>query len=244
MSYQTNWGEIWPWIPLLLRGLRTTLVLCVVAILLTMIVALPLALMRMSRFKAMQFLAGVLIAISRSVPLYVFLLWLFYGLPLFVGIDMSPVTAGIITLVVQFSAFQAEAYRSGLLVVAKGQREAALAVGLSAAQTFFHVVLPQALRVAVPPTGNNLISMFKATSVLAVIGVVEVTRLTQSLVGTTGRPLEFYTVLTVIYIVGVGMMTAGMGWYERATRLSHETNGPKSRIRRQVPEERQQAIQS
>lgn len=225
MSYQIDWSTVLPWIPLLLSGLRTTLGLCLVAIAITMLVALPLALLRMSRFAPFKILATVLITVSRTVPLYIFLLWLFYGLPLFVGLDMAPVTAGIITLVVQFSAFQAEAYRSGLLVVPKGQKEAALAVGLTELQTFIHVVLPQALRVAVPPTVNNLISMFKATSVFAVIGVVEVTRLTQSLVGTTGRPLEFYTLLTLIYVAGVGLMSGGMSLYERSARLPHEAGG-------------------
>jgi His/Glu/Gln/Arg/opine family amino acid ABC transporter permease subunit len=219
MTYHADFSETIKWFPLIGKGLITTFEICAIAMILTMIIALPLALLRMSRNQPLNMTANGVISLTRAVPLYIFMLWLYYGLPLFAGIDMSAWAAGIVTLVVQFSSFQAEAFRSGLMVVGKGQKDAAAAVGLTSMQTFFHITLPQALTVAIPPTLNNLVSIFKATSILAVIGVVEATRITAALAGETGRPLEFYTLLTLIYVIVVGLMTVVMTIYERSTNV-------------------------
>lgn len=214
-----DWPVLREWMPVILPGFGVAISLSLIAIAITVVVAVPLALMRMSRRRPVRLLAEGVIAITRALPLYVCLLWIYDGLALFLQIDMSPVTAGIATLVIQFAGFQAEAYRSGLLVVPKGQREAATAVGLTGVQSFLYVVLPQALKVSIPPTMNNVVAMFKATSIFAVIGVVEATRLTQSVVTTTGRPLEFYTVLGVVYVAIAGGMTGLIAIYERLTGL-------------------------
>jgi polar amino acid transport system permease protein len=219
-----DWGQVWTWLPLIASGFRVALLLSVIAVVLTMVVALPLALMRMSRHAALAIAANALIAITRSIPLYVFMLWFYYGLPLLLGISISPIVAGVIILVVQFTAFQAEAYRSGFLVVSKGQREAAAAVGLSRLQTFTSIVVPQAMQVAIPPTGNNLIAMVKATSVLSVIGIVEGTNVVTGIVQQTGRPLEFFSVLAVVYIAIVGVISLVLGAYEKTVRVP--TKGP------------------
>jgi polar amino acid transport system permease protein len=217
-----SWADFNEWMPVIWPGFLVALSLSLIAIAITVVVAVPLAVMRMSARRPIAFLAEALIAVTRAIPLYVCLLWIYDGLALFLHIDMSPVTAGIATLVIQFAGFQAEAYRSGLLAVAKGQTEAASAVGLTRLQSFIYVVLPQALRVAIPPTMNNVVSMFKATTIFAVIGVVEATRLTQSVVTTTGRPIEFYTVLAVVYMAIAGGMTSAITAYERVTGLRRQ----------------------
>lgn len=230
-----DWSDFRVWMPVILPGFGVAIILSLIAIAITVVVAVPLALMRMSPIRPVALLAEGLIAITRALPLYVCLLWIYDGLALFLQIDMSPVTAGIATLVIQFAGFQAEAYRSGLLVVPKGQREAAAAVGLTGIQSFIHVVLPQALKVSIPPTMNNVVAMFKATSIFAVIGVVEATRLTQSVVTTTGRPMEFYTVLGLAYIAIAGGMTGLISIYEKLTGLRKESDSsPRTRRGKQT----------
>jgi polar amino acid transport system permease protein len=219
-----DWPDFWLWMPVILPGFGVAIILSLTAIAITVVVAVPLALMRMSSRRPVALVAEGFIAVTRALPIYVCLLWIYDGLALFFQIDMSPVAAGIATLVIQFAGFQAEAYRSGLLVVPNGQREAAAAVGLTGFQSFIHIVLPQALKVSIPPTMNNVVSMFKATSIFSVIGVVEATRLTQSIVTTTGRPMQFFTVLAVVYIAIVGGMTGLIAIYEKLTGVRTEVS--------------------
>jgi polar amino acid transport system permease protein len=163
------------------------------------------------------------------------MLWFFYGLPLVLGITISPLIAGVIILVVQFAAFQAEAFRSGLLVVTRGQREAAAAVGLNGLQIFMSIVLPQTLRVAIPPTGNNLVAMIKATSVLSVIGIIEGTNIVTGIVQQTGRPLQYFSVLAAIYIVVIGVISLALAGYERASRVPTQLGRVKAFHRETAP---------
>ncbi|MBU6374715.1 MAG: amino acid ABC transporter permease, partial [Bdellovibrionales bacterium] len=133
----------------------------------------------------------------RGTPLLIQLFFIFYGLPN-LGIKLSPFTAAILGLGLNYGAYEAEVYRAGLLSVPKSQMDAALSLGMTRWQALTHVVIPQATRVALPPMTNDFISLLKDSSLVSVITMVELTKVYGQLAST------YYDYL------GIGILTAGM----------------------------------
>src|SRR5215467_10371090 len=146
-----------PYIGYYFQGLQVTVALALAALTIALLVGLALALMSVSRFALLRAFVAGYVWIFRAIPIYVYLLWVYYGLPVMAGVNLSPVTAGLICLGSQLAAFQAEVFRASLKGVSVGQVEAAMSVGLSRLQTFTSVTLPQMVRVALPPTGSNFV---------------------------------------------------------------------------------------
>lgn len=129
------------------------------------------------------------------------ILWVYYGLPVVLGISMSPFTAGIVALALSDSAFEAEIFRGGIQSIDKGQIEAADSIGLNYYQRMRLIILPQAIRRILPPLGNQFVYMLKMSSLVSIIGLQELTRKANELTVTVYRPLEIYTVLVLEYLV-------------------------------------------
>jgi len=163
--------------------------------------------------------AQLYINIFRAIPLFVFIIWLYYGLPIMLGINFPPVTAGVICLSMQYAGWLAEIYRAGIGAIPRGQREAALSLGLTPLQAFRDVVFPQALRIIVPPIGNNFVGMLKDSSLVSIIGVFELVRQANLAVSLTFRPFEFYTVVAVLFIVLTQLLSHGVTRLERRMRI-------------------------
>ena len=125
---------------------------------------------------------------------------IYLGLPQ-LGLVPGAISAGIIALSLNYGAYLSEIFRAGILGVARGQREAALALGMRTPQIFWHITLPQAMRVIIPPTANQFISMLKDSSLISVMGVWEVMFLAQSYGRSSYRYLEMLTTAAVIYWV-------------------------------------------
>jgi cystine transport system permease protein len=184
--------------PVMLRGAGYTLLLAVAAMLGGLVLGLPTALMRVSPWALLRWPAAVYVSAFRGTPLLVQLFVVYYGLPS-IGIEFTPVTAGVLTLSLNAGAYLSESLRGAILAVAQGQWRAAYSLGLGWGQTLGHVVLPQALRVAVPSMSNTLISLIKDTSLVSVITMTELMLVTKELISVTFRPLPLYVAAALIY---------------------------------------------
>ena len=199
-GYEFFWAVVWEYRVWLWEGTLLSLKLAAVSMGLAMVLALPLALMRMSRYWVLSGIAQVYIAILRAIPLLVFILWAYYGLTLISGIQFDPFGAGVFCLTMQYSAWLAEIYRAGLQAIDKGQREAAVSTGLTSSRAFIRVIWPQAWRIIIPPLASNFIGIIKDSSLVGIIGLNELMRQTQIADSLSFRPFELFTAAMVIYI--------------------------------------------
>ncbi len=184
----------------ILAGVLLTLYISFVSMGLAMVVGLVVALMRISKVPLLSWLAGAYIQFFRGIPQYVFLIWLYYGVAMLTGINFAPIQAGIIALTLQYGGYLAEIFRAGIEAIGKGQTESALSVGLSRVQTYRYIILPQAFRIILPPTANMFIGMLKDSSLVSIIGVMELMRTTTVKSNLYFRPFEFFTTAALIYI--------------------------------------------
>jgi His/Glu/Gln/Arg/opine family amino acid ABC transporter permease subunit len=194
-----DWGVAWQYRDQLLQGLAVALEVAATALVISVIIGLILALGRMSK-GPVKWLAVIYINIFRGIPAIVSVLWIYFGWSLLIGVNLTVFQAGVIALVLLYSAFIAEIYRSALEAIPNGQREAGLAVGMHHLRIFWHVVLPQATRIAIPNIGSMFIGMVKDTSVFSVIGLLELLRVTENIESSTYQPFVLYTVAAGLYI--------------------------------------------
>ena len=155
---------------------------------------------RISHLRPLSWLANLYVQFFRGIPQFVFLLWLYYGLSILLGINFKPITAGVIALSVQHGAYLSEIYRAGIQAIHKGQMEAGLSVGLSRPRIYQRIILPQAFRIIFPPVVNTWIGMLKDTALVSVIGVQELMRTTELQSNYYFRPFEFYTTAALLYV--------------------------------------------
>ena len=151
------------------------------------------------------------VELLRGTPILVQMLLLYYGLGQIEGLRLSATTAGILGLALNYAAFEAEIYRSALSAIPRGQREAALALGCTGAQTLRYVVVPQALRLSLAPSTNDFIALFKDSSIVMVITVVELTKQYQMLANASGRFITLGLVTAGIYL----LMSLPLAWFAR-----------------------------
>lgn len=216
--YQFRWDVIGQNFDFLMSGLQTTLIISAVTLVLAMIGGLIIALLDMSKFWPTRVIGLGFGEIIRNTPILVQLLWVYYVLPMVLGINISAFTAIIIGLAVYSSAFIAEVYRAGIQAVPVGHREAAQVLGLTPRQTFMRIVLPQALRMTLPPLAANFVQLIKYSSLGAVISVSEITRRGMELSASIFRPLEVFTFIALVYFLICWPLAMGIRLWER--RLS------------------------
>lgn len=191
------WGHT---LALLLRGALTTLQISVAAFALAVVLGLGVALARLHGPAPVRWLALAFVELLRGTPILVQLLLLYYGLGQIEGLRLSAPAAGILGLGLNYAAYEAEIYRGALGAIPRGQREAALALGLTGGKTLRHVVVPQALRLSLAPSTNDFIALFKDSSIVMVITVVELTKQYQMLANATGRFILLGCVTSALYL--------------------------------------------
>lgn len=201
-------------LPILIRGAWITLQLTLVAAALALGVALIAGIGRMSRVWIVRFLAGTYIEVFRGTSVLVQLFWFFFALPLF-GISLSPFAAGVLALGLNVGAYGAEVVRGAITSVPRGQTEAAIALNMGPGQRMTRVILPQAFVLMLPPFGNLLIELLKATALVSLITIPEMTFRGTTLQQTTGRTVEIFTWLLVLYFAVAYPLTLGVRWIER-----------------------------
>ena len=155
----------------------------------------------LSKNKFLTYLNITYVEIVRAIPLLVLILWIYYGLPIMLGVSFSPFVSGIIALTISESAFQAEIFRAGINSISKGQHEVSESLGMSFWKKMRLVILPQAIKVVLPAMGNQFVYVLKMSSLVSIIGIADLTRKANELVTTTYRPLEIYTFLILEYLV-------------------------------------------
>lgn len=195
-------------IPLLLEATVLTIELGVLSYALGVLLGLIIALLGVSKLRVLSRIAVTYITIFRGIPALILLFAIYFGFPQ-IGWEITPFVAGVIGLGVNVSAFIAEAFRSGIQAIGKGQYEAGASLGMTRIQVMYHIVLPQAVRVAIPTLGNEFIAVTKDTSLVSSITVTELTLSAQRLVAFTYKPLEIYLVSAGIYIILSILITAG-----------------------------------
>jgi His/Glu/Gln/Arg/opine family amino acid ABC transporter permease subunit len=200
-GYQFAWEVVGQYRGWLIAGVGLTLQLAIVSMALAMVLGLVIGLLRMSAVWPIRTFASLYISVFRAIPPLVFILWMYYGVTLVTGLNIEAFWSGVICLTLQYGAWLAEIYRSGLQAIDKGQREAALSTGLSRSRAFAKVVWPQAWRIIIPPMANNFVGIIKDSSLVGVIGLNELMRQSQIATSLTFRPFELYTAAMVIYIV-------------------------------------------
>lgn len=181
-------GMAWPF---LLQGAMYTVLFAAVSMVLGLILGFSVAVVRVTKVPVVSQIAAVYVSAFRGTPLLVQIFVLYYGLPS-VGIEFTPVTAGILALTLNVAAYLSESMRGAILGIDKGQWEAGLSVGLTWGQTLWNIITPQALRLAVPSLSNSLISLIKDTSLISVITVTELMLATKEVIAETFQPLPLY----------------------------------------------------
>jgi cystine transport system permease protein len=184
--------------PLMLKGAGYTLVFALASMLGGLLLGFPIALLRVALWAPLRWPAALYVSLFRGTPLLVQLFVIYYGLP-GIGIAFTPVTAGILALSLNAGAFLSESLRGAVLGVGQGQWRAGFSLGLTYGQTLTRVILPQALRMAVPAMSNTLISLIKDTSLVSVITMTELMLVTKELISITFRPLPLYIAAAIIY---------------------------------------------
>ena len=222
-----------------LKGLWVTIFVTLVAFLLATMLGLGVALMALSESKALRQVARFYTEVIRGVPILVLLFYIaFVGAPALVAVInfvISPLTAAgyaepmlvrdlslmwraIIALMIGYSAFIAEVFRAGIQSVDKGQVEAAKALGLSRFQRFRLVVFPQAIRVILPPLGNDFVAMVKDSSLVSVLGVADITQMGKVYASGSFRFFETYSIVAYVYLILTIGLSLGLRALERRLR--------------------------
>lgn len=191
-------ASLYNFFPMLMKGTAMTIALSVASMILAIILGLILMIMKVYGKSPFNTLSNIYIEIYRGTPLLIQLYILYYGLPN-IGISMSPIMAAIIGLGMNYAAYEAEIYRAGIMAVPKGQIEAAISLGMTRPLALRRVILPQAIRIAIPGITNDFIALFKDSSLVSVIAIVELTKTYNILAASTLKFLELGIIVAILY---------------------------------------------
>ncbi len=195
MQYTFDWGVLLTYKGLLLQGLWLTIKLAVFGFVFSTIFGVLLGVGRISRNRAIRFLATSYVEFFRNIPLIVHIFFLYFGL------GLGSFASGLIGIVLYSSAFMAEVVRAGIQSIPKTQYEAAYAAGLSRFNVIRYVILPQAIAIVLPPLATEFVNLIKNTAIALTVGVEELTFMTQEIDSATFRGFEAATAATVIYTI-------------------------------------------
>lgn len=179
-----------------------------------LVLGLLLALGRISTRVWLKAPVAVFVELIRGSPLLLQLFYIYYVLPAF-GLKLTPIMAGLLGLGINYGAYLSEVFRGGIAAVSHGQREAAESLGMSPAQTMRFIILPQAWRIVIPPTGNYFVSLFKDTALVSTISIAELMFQGQLIASDTFRYMRIYSIVFVIYVVISIPASMGVRWLER-----------------------------
>jgi len=199
----------------LLTGFWATISISTLAMVISLVIGLLVALMGISKHRWVKRASRVYVEFFRSIPLLVMILWVYYGLPALTGVQFGVFVTGLICLALSDSAFTSEIFRAGLQSIKAGQGEAARSLGLRPWPTMRLVILPQVVRAVLPALGNQYVYVLKMSSLVSVIGFQELTRRANELTLTEFRPLEIYTFLVLEYLVLILLVSWGVRAMER-----------------------------
>lgn len=201
MGFKFQWNVVLETFPLLLSGVKLTVIITICGLLFGFMLGAAVGLMKLSRSLPVRKLAGTYVEAIRGTPLIVQVMFLYFGVPMAVGMRIRPMTAGIIAIAVNSGAYIAEIVRGAVQSIDPGQVEAGRSIGLTRTQTMRYIIWPQAFRRMIPPLGNQFIISLKDTSLLVVIGVAELTRVGQEIIAVNFRAFEVWLTVGVVYLM-------------------------------------------
>lgn len=193
--------------PALSSGLVTTIWITLVAFVLAMFIGILIGLMRSGQSAVLSGIALVYVDIMRGVPLLVLAFFIYFGIPQMTGINLSASVAGILTLSLNAAAYVAENVRGGIQAVAKGQAEAGRSLGLNYGKTMRRIILPQAFKIMIPSFINQFVITLKDTSILSVIGLVELTQTGRIIIARTYQSGNMWLIIGLMYIILITILT-------------------------------------
>lgn len=213
MNYNFDWQVIVDAIPLLLSGLKVTVIVSVISGIIAFLIGTGFALARLSNNKVLKYIATAYVEFFRNTPLLVQLYIYYRGLPN-IGISLEPMVCGILALSIYTGAYITEVVRAGIQSIAREQFEAARALGFSPFQTMQLIIIPQAIRIIIPPLGNQFINLTKNSSLVSFITVTDIFYVVYKGSVDDFRFLEFFFVGCLIYMCLVGIIALFVNLFE------------------------------
>lgn len=202
------------YLPLLLQGAWVSIQVTLISLALATVLGMVLALMRLSPTSLLRIPAVTIITLLRGIPIFVQLLYIYFVFP-DIGINLTSFQAAVIGIGVGYSAYHAENFRAGIMAIDRGQYEAAKSIGMRTSMIMRRIILPQAIRIILPPYGNIMIMMLKDSSLASVITVSEMTRAGQLIASSTFKNMTVFTNVAILYLCMSLPISALSAWLER-----------------------------
>jgi len=213
-------------------GVAVTALITISSFALTLIVGLIGGLGRLARNPFLHGIATLYVEIVRGIPLLVQLIWWYFAFPVvfqqigewlhisvIANYQANPIFTAIIAITVCYGAYMSEIYRAGIQSIPKGQIEAARSLGMTHFQSMRHVILPQAVRVVLPPVGNEFVALLKDSCLVSVVAVSDLTRRGREYMSVHFNPIETWTMVALLYLVMTLFATRGVAWIEKKSRF-------------------------
>jgi len=201
MAYLWDFAPVLARSDLLIEGLKNTIEIALISIVLGVVVGLVLALLKLSSRRAFSYPATAFVEFYRNTPPIVHFFWFFYALPVVTSINLDPFVAAVLALSTQSGAFYAEVFRGGIVSIERGQWEGAKALGMSRSQLMRRVILPQALTRMFPPFVERSFELTKTTALASTLAYADLMYQAMLVNSETFRPLEVYTTIAVMYLL-------------------------------------------
>ncbi len=214
------------------NGIWTTILLTIVSFLLVMVFGLLVALCRLSKIGLIRGISTVYVEIIRGIPMLVQLIFWYFAFPsmiqgigeglnidAFINYKANAVAMAILGLTIGYSAYMSEVYRAGIQSISKGQMEAARSLGMTYIQAMRHVILPQAVRVILPPVGNEFITLLKDSSLVSVVAVADMTRRGREFMAANFIPIQTWVMIALLYLVMTLLAARLVTWLERKSKM-------------------------
>ena len=217
--YTWDFGIIFQNASVLLRGCIVTLQLTIVSLILATALGLLLSFGSLSRLRLVRWLAIGFVEFFRAAPALVVLIWIYYALPVIIGLNFSSFVSAVLALTLVQASYEAEIFRAGIEAIELGQIEAARSVGMSRGQTMRRIVLPQAFRIMIPPFVSATASLLKYSSLASVVAVYELLNQGNNIIQQSFRPLEVYTSVAILYIAMILPITQASRMLERKLKI-------------------------
>ncbi len=201
MGFDFKSSVMWESVPILLIGMKWTILITIFGLLIGFVLGAVSGLLKISRNAFLRKLAGLYIETIRGTPIMVQVMFIYFGLPMALGMRINPMVAGILSIGLNSGAYIAELVRGSFQSIEAGQAEAGRSIGLTHFQTMYYIIWPQAFKRMIPSLGNQFIISLKDTSILVVVGVGELTRTGQEIIASNFRAFEVWITVALMYLV-------------------------------------------
>ena len=217
-----DWSIAVTYWPDLLVGAKVTLQITILSLLIGTVVGLALALARISRLWFISWPAYAYIEFFRTTPPLVQIVWFYFVIPVLIGYELNSFQAASLALGLNIAAFLAEIFRSGIQGIDITQKDASLVLGLSRIEMYRFVILPQAMRIVLPPTATTVMLLIKGTALASAVGTMELMRVGQLISIETFRPMEVISLVAVAYFIVTYPIAIGARYLERRWRVGED----------------------